>query len=107
MLVIFFISGQPFLIGQSAIIWPGALQAKQVIEIGWRLDTLVEIIGGASIGANIISRARILSAELEAWIKFLDKNRNGFFTALAARDLAIRLFSILIPAVSSVSLIRS
>ena len=78
-----------------------------MIEVGWGLDALIGIIDGASIEAGVVPRTRILSAELEAWIKFLDKNRNGFFTALAARDLAIRLFSVLIPAASSVSLVRS
>jgi hypothetical protein len=77
------------------------------MEVGWGLGALVGIIGGASMGAGMVPRARILSAELEAWIKFLDKNGDGVVTALAARDLAIYLFSVLIPAASSVSLVRS
>ena len=55
----------------------------------------------------MVPRTRILFAELETWIKFLDKNGDGFFTALAARDLAIRLFSVSMPAASLVSLVRS
>jgi hypothetical protein len=48
-----------------------------------------------------------LSAAVEAWIKVLDKNGDGFFAALAARDLAIRLFLVLTPETSSQSLLTS
>jgi hypothetical protein len=70
----------------------------------------VGIIDGVDKRAGVVPRnfiVRILSAAVETWIKVLDKNRGGFFAALAARDLVIYLFLVLTPEISSQSLLTS
>ena len=98
----------PFLVGQLATTWPGALQAKQVIRTGWGIYALVGIIDSVDKEAGVVPRdpiIRVLSAAVEAWIKVLDKDGDRFFAVLAARDLAIRLFLVLTPETSSQSLL--
>jgi hypothetical protein len=71
---------------------------------------LIDIIDSVDKEAGVVPRdsiIRVLSAAVEVWIKILDKNRGGFFAALAARDLAIYLFLILTPEISSQSLLTS
>jgi hypothetical protein len=99
-----------FLVGQLATTWSGALQAKQVIGADWGIYVLIGIINSAGKETGVIPRnsiIRVLSAAVEAWIKILDKNKDRFFAALAARNLAIRLFLILTPETSSQSLLTS
>jgi hypothetical protein len=70
----------------------------------------VDIIDSINKEAGIIPRnfiIRVLSAAVETWIKVLDKNGNRFFAALTARNLAIRLFLVLTPEISSQSLLTS
>ena len=51
----------PFLVGQSATTWPGALQAKQVIRADWGVYALIDIIDGADKKTGVIPRDPIVS----------------------------------------------
>jgi hypothetical protein len=78
--------------------------------MGWGICVLIDIIDSVDKKAGVIPRdsiIRVLSAAVEIWIKILNKNRDRFFAALAARNLAIRLFLVLTPEISSQSLLTS